>query len=91
MKKYFYYVAQFQTGDNFRIKNTMSGVCESKDDGLFPIVEAISDVALSAKSHPAVSGSIDVMAIRVVNVVEISKDDYLMMNYDEINGNDAEK
>lgn len=92
MKKYFYYVVEYQSGDNFRIKDTVAGVCETST-ACFPLVEVISEVTLRLKNMSLqVSGRIvNPSTLKVIHSVEISKDDYLMMNYEGIHGKDSGK
>lgn len=92
MKKYFYFVVEYQPGDNFRIKDTIDGVCETTTD-YFPLVEAISEVTLRLKNmdHQVLGRIGNPTNLKLVHSVEISKDDYLMMNYEEIHGKDFDK
>ena len=92
MKKYFYFVVEYQPGDKFRIKDAIDGVCESSTV-CFPLIEVINEVTLRLKNtEHRVLGHIDnPINLKVIHSVEISKDDYLMMNYESIHGKDAEK
>lgn len=92
MEKYFYFVVEYQPGDNFRVKDTIDGVCRTTT-AYFPLVEAISEVTLRLKNmNHQVLGRIDNPTnLKVTHSIEISKDDYLTMNYEEIHGKDAEK
>lgn len=92
MKKYFYFVVEYQPGDNFRVKDTIDGVCETSI-GCFPLIKVISEVTLRLKNmdHQALGRIENPTNLNLVHSVEISKDDYLMMNYEEIHGKDSEK
>lgn len=96
MKKYFYYVMEYRTNIEWHFLRSIAGVCESSDDGLFPIVQVTGESFARLKARWAACPSedevvLDPDSVRVVNTVEISKDDYLMMNYEEIHGKDSKK
>lgn len=93
MKKYFYHVVQYRTNTDWNFAKSVAGVCESSKKGFFPLVRVINETIgyLKAKYSDKPGVVLDSDSVSVINTVEISEDDYLMVNYDNIHGKDSEK